>query len=115
MFLDENEVIPFQKTPWNALCKNGILLKIPISSKPNLKTIFSIKHPTIISVHSIALKCCRNQFHWVTLFKKISKDSAEFQKKIVIFKLIEKLQNLSHALEQRLFCQNFFLSNTLTS
>ena len=28
MFLDKNEVTPFQKCPWNALCKNGILLKI---------------------------------------------------------------------------------------
>ena len=26
MFLDKNEVIPFQKCPWNALCKIGILL-----------------------------------------------------------------------------------------
>ena len=44
MFLDKNEVIPFQKCPWNALCKNGILLKISLFSKPNLKTSFSIKH-----------------------------------------------------------------------
>ena len=27
MFLDKNEVIPFQKSPWNALCKNGIFVK----------------------------------------------------------------------------------------
>ena len=26
MILDENEVIPFLKSQWNALCKNGILL-----------------------------------------------------------------------------------------
>ena len=56
MFLDENEVIPFQKSPWNALCKKGILLKIPLFSKPNLKTILSIKHHNpITSVHSLAL------------------------------------------------------------
>ena len=36
MFLDKNEVIPFQKCPWNALCNIGILLKIPLFSKPNL-------------------------------------------------------------------------------
>ena len=55
MFLDKNEVIPFQKCPWNALCKNGMLLKMPLFSKPNLKTFFSIKHHnTIISVRSIA-------------------------------------------------------------
>ena len=28
MILDENEIIHFQKSPWNALCKNGILIKI---------------------------------------------------------------------------------------
>ena len=27
LFIDKNEVIPFQKCPWNALCKNQILLK----------------------------------------------------------------------------------------
>ena len=44
MFLDKNEVTPFQKCPWNALCKNG-----------NIKDIFSIKHHNItISVRSIA-------------------------------------------------------------
>ena len=67
MILDENEVIPFEKSPWNALCKNGILLKIPLFSKPNLKSTFSIKHhSTIISVHSIALLFFRNQ---ITLLK----------------------------------------------
>ena len=30
VFLDENEVLPFLKSPWSALCKNGILLKIPL-------------------------------------------------------------------------------------
>ena len=27
MFLDKNEVSPFQKSPWNALCKNGLFVK----------------------------------------------------------------------------------------
>ena len=37
MFLDENGVILFQKSPWNAVCKNGILLKIPLFSKNTLR------------------------------------------------------------------------------
>ena len=78
MFLDQNEVSLFQKPPWNALCKNGILLKIPPFSKPNFKE-FSIKHHnTVISVDSKAFRCCRN--HKVTLLKN-PEDSTEFQKK----------------------------------
>ena len=38
VFLDENEVIAFQKYPWNALFKNGILLKYPYF-KTKLQTI----------------------------------------------------------------------------
>ena len=55
MILDENEVIPYQKSPWNALCKNGILLKIPFFFKTKFKdTTFSIKHhSTIIYVPSM--------------------------------------------------------------
>ena len=40
MSLDKNEVIPCQKCPWNALYENGILLKILLFSKPNLKICF---------------------------------------------------------------------------
>ena len=40
MLVNKNEIIPFQKSPWIALCKNGILLKIPLFSKPNFKRIF---------------------------------------------------------------------------
>ena len=46
MFLDQNEVSLFQKSPWNALCKNGILLKMPLFSKPNFKAIFQINTTT---------------------------------------------------------------------
>ena len=54
MVVDKNEVIPLQKSPWNAICKNVILLKIPFFSKPNFKKNFSIKHHnSIISVLSI--------------------------------------------------------------
>ena len=42
MFFDENEVIPFQKCPWNALCKNGILFKNTPLFKTKFKDIFSI-------------------------------------------------------------------------
>ena len=40
MFLDQNEVSLFQKSPWNALCKNGILLKIPFFLKQILRRFF---------------------------------------------------------------------------
>ena len=41
MVVDKNEIIPFQKSPWNALCKNGISLKYQFFySKPNFKTNF---------------------------------------------------------------------------
>ena len=97
MFLDKNEVSPFQKAPWKALRKNEILLKIPLFSKPNLKTISSIKHhKTTISVPSITFKCCRN--HKVTLLKN-SEDSTEFQKNR-FFQENYKLQNLSNEHEQ---------------
>ena len=45
MFLDKNEVSLFQKSPWNVLCKNAILLKIPLFLKPNFKTIFFNQTP----------------------------------------------------------------------
>ena len=55
MLVDKIEEIPFQKSLWNALYKNGTLLKIPLFSKPNFKTIFSIKHHnSITSVQLIA-------------------------------------------------------------
>ena len=50
MFLDENEVIYFQKYPW----KLSFVKNTPFS-KPNLKMILSIEHHNTISVHSIAL------------------------------------------------------------
>ena len=36
MLVNKSEVTPFKKFPWNALCKNGILFKIP----PFIKTKF---------------------------------------------------------------------------
>ena len=67
--------------------------------------IFSIKHHnTIISVHSIALKCCRYLYsinksrglYRVPLKSSISRKS--------------KLQNLSHELERKLFSIKYFNS-----
>ena len=81
---DENEIIPLQKFPWNALCKNGILLKIHLFSKPNLKTTFFNQTP---QHHHFCT------FNSPFMFQKslgyaikTSKDSTESQKKIVIFK-----------------------------
>ena len=39
MLVNRNGIVPFQKSPWNALCKNRILLKIPPFSKPNVKRV----------------------------------------------------------------------------
>ena len=79
MLNDKNKVFPFQKSPWNAYCKNGILLKIPLFSKSNFKTNFSIRHHnSIISVQSIAFECCNNQK--VTLLTNLE-DSTEILKK----------------------------------
>ena len=42
MMLDnKNEVIPFQKSAWNALSKNGILLKIPLFQNQILRGCFN--------------------------------------------------------------------------
>ena len=41
MLADKNEVIPFQKSPWNALCKNGILLKTPLFQNKMLRECFN--------------------------------------------------------------------------
>ena len=43
--VDKNVVVPFQKSQWNTLCKNGFLLKIPLFSKPNFKMNFYIQAP----------------------------------------------------------------------
>ena len=46
MLVDENEVIPFQKSPLNALCKNGILLKVPLFQNQILRLIFQTNTTT---------------------------------------------------------------------
>ena len=80
MLVNKNEVILFQKSPWNALCKNGILLKMPLFSKPNFKRMFQPSTTTVsfLSVQSIAFQCCRN--NKVTLLSNLE-DSTEFQEK----------------------------------
>ena len=40
VFLDKNEVSPFQKSPWNALCENRILLKNTPFFRTNFKDKF---------------------------------------------------------------------------
>ena len=54
ILVDKNEVVHFQKSPWNALCKHGFLLKNTPIFKANFKTNVSIKHHnSIISVQPI--------------------------------------------------------------
>ena len=80
MFLDQNEVSLFQKSPLNPLCKNGILLKIPLFSKPNFKAIFLIKHHKTV-----------------------------IPEKVVIFKKIKNYKILAMNLSSDCFVKNFFI------
>ena len=41
MLVNENEVIPFKKSPWNSLCKNGIVKKYPSFQKQILRGCFN--------------------------------------------------------------------------
>ena len=87
MFLGENEVIPFQKSPWDALCKNGILFKY-LFFKLNLKTIVS---------NIIVPLFCTN-YSPLMLQKSLGYAIIKFQsfyivpEKIVIFKKITKFE-----------------------
>ena len=100
MILDENEVIPFQKSPWNALCKNGICILgqvwYLIVSIPDLCTlIYFVKDtPFFKSKFKDDLFIQTPQHHNLCTFNspfmfqkslgyaiKKFKDSTEFQKK----------------------------------
>ena len=86
MIVDKNKIIPFKKYPWNPLCKNGISLKIPILSKPNFKTNFSIKYyNSIISVQSIVFKCAEIISYAINKFGRFY----GVTEKIVVFKKIK--------------------------
>ena len=103
MFLDENEVIPFQKSPWNALCKSGILLKKNFF-KPKFEDDFvnqTSNHPHFCTLNSPLML----QKSYGTLFKN-SKDPIELQRKSSFSR---KLQNSSYELDQRLFYQKLVL------
>ena len=52
--LDENEVIPFQKSPWNTLYKNRILLKIPFFQSKFKDDVSNKNNSISISEHSLA-------------------------------------------------------------
>ena len=72
MLVNKNEVIPFQKSSWNALCKNGILLKYPLFQNQILKGCFN----QATQQHNF---CTVNWNHSVTLLTN-TEDSTEFQK-----------------------------------
>ena len=95
---NKNGVIPFQESPRNAFCKNGILLKIPLFSKPNFNTNFSIKHHnSIIYVQPIVFfMLLKSLGYAINKFGRFYR----LPEKIAIFKKI-----LSHELKQRLFYQ----------
>ena len=105
MLADKNEEVRFKKSPWNASCKNGFLLKIPLFSKPNFKENFSIKHhkASFCTVNSLLMlqKPLGHAINKFGRFYRVPKKSS-FSRKL-------KIQNLSHGLKQRLFCQKLFL------
>ena len=79
MILDKNEVIPFQKFPWKALCKKWIFVK----DTPFFKTKFKDEFLNQTQQHHQLWT-----FHSHFMFQKSlgyaiknSKDSTEFQKK----------------------------------
>ena len=78
MILVENEVIAFQKSPWNALCKNGFF-------KTKFKDVFSIEQHQNFCTFDSPFMFKKSLGYAI----KNSKDSTEFQKKIVIFKTIK--------------------------
>ena len=84
MFLDQNEISLFQDSPWNALCKNGILLKIPLFSKANFKAISFNQTPQ--HCHFCTFRSLLMSQKSLGYGIKNSEGSTEFQKKIVIFK-----------------------------
>ena len=76
MIVNNNEVITFQNSPWNALCKNGILLNIPLFSNPNFKRMFH----SIISVQSIAFHVAEIiRLRYLRKIIQISRKNRHFQ------------------------------------
>ena len=85
MLVDKNEEVPFQKSPWKDLCKNGFLLKIPIFSQPNFRMNISIKHHnSICTVNSLLMlqKPLGNTINKFGRFYRVPE-------KIIIFKKIK--------------------------
>ena len=46
MLADKNEEGRFQKSPWNALCKNGLLFEIPLFQSQILGEFFNQEDST---------------------------------------------------------------------
>ena len=97
MILDENEVIPFQKSPWKALCKNGILLKILLFFKTKFKDDFFNQTPQHHHFCAFNSPFIFQESLGYPILK--IKDSTEFQKKSSFSGKL-KITNCSHELEQ---------------
>ena len=103
MLVNKNEVIPFWKSPWNALCKNGILLKIPLFSKPNFKKVFQSSTTTASFMYSQQpLNLQKSLGYAMNKFGRFygAPEKSPFSRKL------KKLQNLR--LKQQLLYQKLF-------
>ena len=60
MILDENEVIPFQKSPWNVLCKKLNFVKDTPFFKTKFKDNFFQSNTTAPFSEIIRLRCLKN-------------------------------------------------------
>ena len=105
MFLDQNEVSLFKISPWNALCKNGILLKIPLFQNQILRHIFQSNATTLSFLY------IQRPFNVAEIIRIAIKKFRRFYRvpeKIVIFMKIKNYKISAMNLSSDCFVKNFF-------
>ena len=106
MLVNKNEIILFQKSPWNVLSKKGILLKIPFFQNQILRECFnqSPQQHHFCTVNSLSMmqKSLGYAINKFGRFYRVQEKNHHFQEN-------QKLQNWSHELKQQLFYQKLFL------
>ena len=105
MLVDKNEEISFQKSPWNALCKNGILFKIPLFQNQFSRRIFqsSTKTASFCTVNSLSM-LKRSLGYTINKFGRFYR----VPEKIVIFEKMKNYKILAVDLSSDCFIKNFF-------
>ena len=111
MLVDKIEKIPFQKSPWNASCKNGILLKIPLFQNQILRRFFNQapQQHYFCTINSL-LMLQRSLGYIINKFRRFYR----VPEKIVIFKKMKNYKILAVNLSSDCFTKNSFWSKTLT-